>query len=287
MRKIKTRRYLKIQLDRMYNRGHGVSKKPIKGVHNNTPFIHSETTYRTYLQQCNRFADWAHKNGYTDPEVAKEHISDYVEVLKAEDKSAWTIYTALCAICKAYGLSTQDVGIEVPRRHKKDIKRSRERVENDRHISLENNSELITFCCCFGLRKEKELAVIKGTDFKKYNGKLYCEVVGKGGKPRTVPFVGSDAEQTVCLNLIKQARQGKLFPKLPSNIDIHYYRSVYACKAYRMLARPTEDVPPQKRYYCRGENKGKVYDKEALLKVSKALGHNRESVVVNNYLYNL
>jgi len=63
------------------------------------------------------------------------------------------------------------------------------------------------------------------------------------------------------------------------------YRAQYAQIMYARLARPLEESPKEERYVCRGTKKGIVYDRVALQKVSKALGHNRCDVVANNYLY--
>ena len=38
-------------------------------------------------------------------------------------------------------------------------------------------------------------------------------------------------------------------------------------------------------FYCRADKKGAVYDRRALFKASCALGHNRETVVTEHYLY--
>lgn len=38
-------------------------------------------------------------------------------------------------------------------------------------------------------------------------------------------------------------------------------------------------------FYCRGDLRGKVYDRRALFEASRALGHNREDVVAEHYLY--
>ena len=38
-------------------------------------------------------------------------------------------------------------------------------------------------------------------------------------------------------------------------------------------------------FFCRGDLKGKVYDRRALFEASRALGHNREDVVAEHYLY--
>lgn len=70
-----------------------------------------------------------------------------------------------------------------------------------------------------------------------------------------------------------------------SNYDNHYYRATYANRLYNQLKRDIDDIPPQERYVMRKDRAGEVYDKQAMLLVSRALGHNRISVIAQSYLY--
>lgn len=47
MKKIKLRKFLKDSLNQKFRKGQGYRKE--KGVHNETPYIHSTNTYRTYI----------------------------------------------------------------------------------------------------------------------------------------------------------------------------------------------------------------------------------------------
>ena len=49
-------------------------------------------------------------------------------------------------------------------------------------------------------------------------------------------------------------------------------------------ARPIESLKHDEIYYCRGDRKGTWLDKNAMLAASKALGHNRISIIASNYL---
>ena len=81
--------------------------------------------------------------------------------------------------------------------------------------------------------------------------------------------------------------------------DIHAYRAEYATDIYRKYARPIEEIPYDKVnkgtgkryqsevYSCRKDEAGKKLDKAAMLVCSKALGHNRISVVADNYIRGL
>ena len=74
-----------------------------------------------------------------------------------------------------------------------------------------------------------------------------------------------------------------IFKEIPQNLDIHSYRASYACELYKSLERPLDSLIREQKYYCKGDMKGNVYDKKAMLKVSKMLGHNRINVIASNY----
>ena len=77
---------------------------------------------------------------------------------------------------------------------------------------------------------------------------------------------------------------GKVWVKVPQNADIHSYRADYASRIYLKYARPIEELPRKERYICRKDKRGVVYDRAAMLEASRALGHNRISVVGEHYL---
>lgn len=62
-------------------------------------------------------------------------------------------------------------------------------------------------------------------------------------------------------------------------------RADYASAWYKRLARPAAFIPPADRYVCRRDRAGVVYDKAAMLQVSRMLGHNRISVIAGHYLH--
>ena len=74
-KKIKVRKWLRDQLNNKWRMGYGRSKN--KGVHNETPYIHSENTNKTYLAQCNQFAGWCMANGIKYADEAYEKVPEY------------------------------------------------------------------------------------------------------------------------------------------------------------------------------------------------------------------
>ena len=286
-KKIKLRKQFNDILFDLYKKGHGLPKH--KDEHNSTRLIHSDSTFKTYHAQCMRFVDFCYDQGVKyDMDKAFKLIPEYGKRLEADGKSPWTIYTAINAIAKAYGVSTQELGYKPPKRQRASVARSRYATEMDKHFSVENNKNLITFCQCFGLRR-RELEALTGDMMKRNNrGRLFVRVInGKGGKKRWVPFCGTLKEEKLVVDLMTQASATKVFPYVHSKADIHGYRSVYACKLYKTYARPTETLKSSEKYVCRKDKAGVVYDKKAMQIVSRALGHNRISVIANSYLHNI
>lgn len=120
----------------------------------------------------------------------------------------------------------------------------------------------------------------------------------KGGRERYAPIIGKNVNQIV-ERMKNTTPDEKVWQHVPVNADIHSYRGDYATDLYRLYARKIEDIPYDrvnsgtgKRYQsdvytCRKDEAGKKLDKAAMMKASKALGHNRLEVVANNYIRGL
>ena len=120
----------------------------------------------------------------------------------------------------------------------------------------------------------------------------------KGGRSRFAPIIGPNTKQVI--ERLKNTAAGELvWRHVHGGADIHGYRGDYATMMYRLYARNIRDIPYDrinrgtgKRfqgdvYVCRKDEKGKKLDKRAMLKCSKALGHNRLCVVADHYLRGL
>ena len=83
------------------------------------------------------------------------------------------------------------------------------------------------------------------------------------------------------------AGDNRVWDKIPQVMDVHKYRSDYATSMYKSLARDTTKLSKKELYFCRKDLKGVWYDKLAMYKTSKALGHNRISVIAGHYLRGL
>ncbi len=121
---------------------------------------------------------------------------------------------------------------------------------------------------------------------------------GKGGRERFSPIIGRHAERIV-ERLAETPAEEKVWQHIHTSADIHGYRAEYATAVYKAHARAIEDIPYDKVnrgtgkryqsevYTCRKDEAGKKLDKAAMLVCSKALGHNRISVVADNYIRGL
>ena len=120
----------------------------------------------------------------------------------------------------------------------------------------------------------------------------------KGGKNRYAP-VCPQHQELVVRRMTEAGPDGLVFWHVHDGADIHHYRGIYCMELYKLYARKIEDIPYDKInrgsgkkyqsdvYICRSDESGRKYDRRALLKCSRALGHNRACVVARNYLYGL
>lgn len=275
------------RLQAMVNAGMGSKRSEDKSEADTKNKIYSKATFKTYKQQFKHFADWlekAHPEAET-LEDARAFVDDYLRHLIELERSAYSISTAKAAIAKIMGVEATQF-IATPPRLRADIKRSRGEAVRDKHISDKKEEELARFTSATGLRR-KEMTMIRAEDLFFENGQAYLNITRgtKGGKSRVAKIVGKTEEETKDIVKWIQSKQGRLFNKLSSNYDNHYYRATYANRLYNQLKRDIEDIPTQERYVMRKERAGEVYDKQAMLQVSNALGHNRISVIAQSYLY--
>lgn len=143
----------------------------------------------------------------------------------------------------------------------------------------------------------KQLEILKDT--RMFEEEYFTLVRnGKGGRMRISPIVGKNAEQII--ERMQDTPAGeKVWQFVNANADIHGYRAEYATVIYKAHARDIKDIPYDrvnrgtgKRfqsdvYTCRKDEAGKKLDKVAMFICSKALGHNRISVVADNYIRGL
>lgn len=244
--------------------------------------IYSYKTFSVYLEQCNYFTRYCkEEHGCRYLGECRQYADEYLQNRIDRGNSPYTLHLIRSALCKLYGDTSRDY-IPLPKRRRQDITRSRKEVIRDKHFSEENHKDIIDFCKATGLRRH-ELKQLRGTDCFTKDATLYVVVnKGKGGKYREVPVLKEYRGHV--LKLMKSAADGFVFPDVPNGMDVHSYRAVYATAYYKRIARPIFRIPSHERYYCRGDRKGIMLDRVAMLQVSRALGHNRVSVIAGHYL---
>lgn len=281
------RKTARLRLQAMLKAGMGSKRSKDKAEADTKNKIYSKATFETYKQQFRHFADWlekAHPEAFT-LEDARGFVDEYLRHLIELERSAYSISTAKAAIAKIMGVEATQF-IATPPRLRADIKRSRGVAERDKHISDKKEEELARFTSATGLRR-KEMTMIRAEDLFFENGQAYLNVDKgtKGGKSRVAKIVGKTEAETKEIVKWIQSKEGRLFYKLSSNYDNHYYRATYANRLYNQLKRDIADIPTEEKYIMRKDRAGEVYDKQAMFHVSKALGHNRISVIAQSYLY--
>ena len=288
--------------------------------------IFSHKTMQIYLQQAKEYADWLeiHYQETRRMKEASSHVIEYLEEMCNQTASASTVQTAAKALGKLFQIKPESPDyFTPPKRERGNITRSRNKVARDSHFSKTKNSFLIDFCESIGPRRS-ELEKMKGKDLisietikeeiQKVNPSIERNVLsdallfpdidyfvlikGKGGRKRLAPIIGPDDKETVKRIQQTQTDQ-KVWDHVHTSADIHSFRAMYAAKIYRKYARKIEDIPydtinkgsgkwyQSDVYVCRKDESKRKLDRRALLLCSKALGHNRVSVVAEHYLWAL
>lgn len=272
-------------------------------------YIYSFDTMATYKKHCLYFIQWARQSEQVAIDLGRkprtlQECRPYAErwllEREAAGLSAYTLKMERSALSKLYG---ESIAVELRGARRADIKRSRGTAKRDAHFSEERNAALITFCRCAGPRRA-ELEVLKPSALEWHGGAPYIRYTEgtKGGRERLSPLCGSPEEVAAAVEYV-QGLTGR--NRVHSAADIHGYRSDYATRVYRAYMgdlealrgkvidytaltgkrhRDGSTIVKSALYYCRGNRAGEVFDRAAMIAASRALGHNRESVVGEHYL---
>lgn len=296
----------------------GRSKHVDKQIQATGEHIYSYETLRGYIKQCCYFADYCKEHHRARKlQDCRQYVDEFLQFNIEKGLSAYTIKLRAAALAKLYGCRSTDF-IQTPARKRADITRSRGERVRDRHFSEKNNADLINFCRGTGCRRnvlekltgadlitradidrtiirlraktarsraeEKHLAMLEDAinQFPDQNFFIYHRR-DKGGRDRISPIIGAH-KQEIIDRMRATAPDRKIWEHVSGNADIHGYRSDYATAIYNMYARPLDTLERNQKYYCRRDLRGVIYDKFAMIKASKALGHNRKSVIAGHYL---
>ena len=298
----------------------GESKKQAVADGTEKDKIFSFSTCKAYWKHVKYFIKYIQEKHpeCTTLKSAKKYVNEWLQARTDQGLSAWTIQLEAKAMGKLYGISPDDENyFKPPKRNREDIKRSRGVRVRDKHFSKTNNDELIRFCKGTGLRR-RELAELRGKDLVTreqieaeisrlesrpaaeltpadrkrlemlQDARLFQEGYfthvrsGKGGRERLSPIIGPDSAQII-ERMQNTPSEEKVWQHVHKSADIHGYRAEYVTAMYKAHARPIEEIP----YDRVNKGTGRKLDKAAMLVCSKALGHNRISVVADNYIRGL
>lgn len=244
--------------------------------------IHSFKTRSSYQEHVVRFIKWARETHHTisleqlDPR-AGELATVYLQQRLAESKSPYTLQAERAALRLFFADRVLADSVDIPRRERAKITRSRGPKKHDRHFQPANWSQLVQFLQATGLRRH-EVRALRYRDIFMRNEKLLVHVKsGKGGLERDVPVLPGYEAQVLAVSAGRDPDE-VAFSRIPKHMDVHSYRREYAQALYLQYA-PGRSLPPLTGRLKRGD-----YDGEAVLQVSQALGHRRKDVVLRHYL---
>ncbi|HAG08373.1 MAG TPA: recombinase XerD [Desulfotomaculum sp.] len=223
--------------------------------------IFSYETYKNYHKVAREFSDYCKRNGVTgNLEKARELVPEYLKQ-GIRNKSVWSVKLDRAGLRKAF--KDHDIAreVEIPKRKKENITRSRRAPLT---VINEKNKNVIEFTKATGLRR-RELATVRAKDIYTFENKLFVHVShGKGGKERDVPVLSGHQDQV--LKIVQNHESNdRIFKDLPTT-GLHFYRREYAQERYRELGRE------------------KDHEREIIREISHDLGHARIDVVTTYYL---
>ena len=245
--------------------------------------IFSTSTYNNYVTVADHFGRWA-KAAYGEKNLVncRKYVSEYLKMRIDKGLSPDTVKRDVSALAKLYGCTKDDFGVDIPKMSRSEITRSRKEVKE---FDYEKHKALLDFINGTSHRRS-ELLNSKKENYIEVNGEIIVRIKGKGGKIRYSKVLPQFRE------LVRARLEGlkdgdKVFKKgeIPVRTPCHAYWAKYAKDYYNMIARPLDSLSAEDKYICRKDKAGTVYDRKALAEVSKMLGHNRLSVVVDHYLY--
>lgn len=165
--------------------------------------------------------------------------------------------------------------------------------------SMQYQVDILQSKASLSAAESKELTILKDSLSQFQNQDYFLHHRNdKGGRDRYSPILGPNKEQII-ERMKNTPLDKKVWLHVPTKADIHGYRGDYATMIYKSYARDIKDIPYDKInagtgkkyrsevYVCRKDEAGKKLDKVAMMKASKALGHNRLEVVANNYIRGL
>lgn len=246
--------------------------------------IYSYRTLKLYTSNAIRFVTWCkERHGCRYLAECRDHVQEYL--MERRDRlAASTVHNDASALAKLYGCSKKDFGVKLPKRERRNFVKNRGDAWVG-HYSKALHKEIHILSEGAGLRRGEMKRLTPEHVTVRGDGRVWLEgVEGKGGKFRDILVRQEYGDRILAMasEAIDAGRSSMLSEKIPNRAPAHADRGLaYARGLYAEFARPIDQVPRAERYYCRKDMRGQIYDKKALRIVTRSLGHERLSVVMN------
>lgn len=272
--------------------------------------IYSIKTYDIYKQAVEKFVRDEKISKYTDMRKQHERATKYIQERvdkynRGESKeSVWTLKRDRAALGKYFG---EQIPVkDMPKRETKNITRSRNKVNQDRHFSEDRNRDLVDLAKATGGRRE-DIEAMQTKDFFERNNQMFVIIENsKGGRDRISPVLPKYQERVKEIIRERQsAGQEKIIDKVHGAADIHSYRREYAQELLKEVQdnrkfkkEVLKEYPKRhETYTVKGiikevksqilrlrDGEGTTFNRDDLYCVSQALGHNRLEIVTSHYI---
>ena len=246
-----------------------------------------------YRQTLREFTPFLRAKKIKDlKDVTENDIKEYLQSRQKKGLSPYTLSKDMAAFNKFFGLELTKQKLGLRTRSYRDITQNRGETKEGLKYNPKNWEKQIAVVKNFGVRRESVLGgsfqLKDGSLYKTPNG-IYVSVVEKNGKFRNVQCLKSGQKYIEKLfpDMPTRSRPFSekefraeyknlgeyLFNRFTKKIRSHQLRAEFARNLYEEKIREMEN--PVMDY--------KGYNEEATREVSRALGHNRPSVVVYHY----
>ena len=211
-------------------------------------------------------------------QITFNHAKEYLSYRQDSGKSKWTVDKDMAALNKVLKLEMTKKEIGLARKSYKESVRSRKDAKMDKKYNPEKYKDQITVAKATGIRRQSMLKISPENFIVDRNGvAISVKVKEKGGKTRIAKILDSykqDVTNIINQSIKEKGMSEKLFDKYTSKIDNHAFRGEYARNLYQELI--------DKQGFNKADVQG--YDSNVLKTVSRNLGHERISVVIQHYL---